>query len=98
MIFKVHILGESGRAGNKHSNANGFYGNNQELKPPNGFDGSQWTFPKELQKAGYNTATSRSVGILKDQLTVDVVLKMLIPHDQSLKAYPLITVESRCGR
>ncbi|MCZ6673737.1 MAG: sulfatase [Verrucomicrobia bacterium] len=40
----------------KHSNANGFYGNNQELKPKDGFDGGQWTFPKELQKAGYNTA------------------------------------------
>ena len=39
----------------KHSNANGFYGNNAELKPKDGFDGSQWTFPKELQKAGYNT-------------------------------------------
>ncbi len=39
----------------KHSNANGFYGNNPELKPKDGFDGSQWTFPKELQKAGYNT-------------------------------------------
>ncbi len=40
----------------KHSNANGFYGNNRELKPPTGFDGGQWTFPKELQKAGYKTA------------------------------------------
>lgn len=40
----------------KHSNANGFYGNNAELKPRGGFDGGQWTFPKELQKAGYKTA------------------------------------------
>ncbi len=34
----------------KYSHANGFYRNG------NLFDGSQWTFPKALQKAGYQTA------------------------------------------
>ena len=34
----------------KYSHANGFYRNG------NRFDGSQWTFPKALQKAGYQTA------------------------------------------
>lgn len=34
----------------KHSHINGFRRNG------NRFDGSQWTFPKEMQKAGYETA------------------------------------------
>jgi len=34
----------------KYSHENGFYRNG------NNFDGSQWTFPKQLQKAGYQTA------------------------------------------
>ncbi|HAV63133.1 MAG TPA: acetylglucosamine-6-sulfatase [Verrucomicrobiales bacterium] len=34
----------------KHSHVNGFRRNGDR------FDGSQWTFPKELQKAGYQTA------------------------------------------
>ncbi|MEX2217021.1 MAG: sulfatase/phosphatase domain-containing protein [Phycisphaeraceae bacterium] len=34
----------------KYSHANGFYRNG------NRFDGAQWTFPKALQKAGYQTA------------------------------------------
>ncbi len=35
----------------KHSHKNGFYSNGRGP-----FDGSQFTFPQELQKAGYNTA------------------------------------------
>lgn len=36
----------------KHSHKNGYYDNNRSYQ----FDGSQMTFPKELQKEGYQTA------------------------------------------